>query len=76
MEYSLEDLEQDAQELGEIFLVTDGGFEHEIHGTNSYEVVDEDRGLVEVEGIDDEGELVMKRFSVDNVEYIYTHREV
>jgi hypothetical protein len=73
MELTYSHFESLVEEFGELFIVLDSGEEYEIHGNRGFTV----RGdHIEIEGMKSDGEYGVVIFSLDDVEHVWSHREV
>jgi hypothetical protein len=73
MELTHEMFESLIEEMGELFIVLDSGEQYEIHGKRGYTVRGDN---IEIEGMKSDDEYGIIIFSLDDVEHVWSHREV
>lgn len=76
MQYTEELLKEYITRWGEVFVVLDSGEMYEVHGTERTEFSDRGNNtLVRVSGLRGD-EYVIAEFDLDDIEHVYTHKEV
>lgn len=74
MEYTKARFEAAVSQFGEVFFVLDSDREYIVHGTEGYDFINNGQS-VRVEGKQGD-EWVVAIFDLDDIEHIYTHKEI
>lgn len=76
MEYTVRQIKERVSQFGEAMLVMKSDREYTVHGKQNIQYHKPEQGEIRVEGMNESGEYIIAVLPVDEIEHVYTHREI